>query len=93
MEDKKTAIVSILNRGIAGTTFCEQMDWEKKRWVFLADIDSESQYMLAIPEKCLEDISEEQIGNAVRKAIPAVKDNPNLFVVIKADLSIEVETN
>jgi hypothetical protein len=93
MEDKKDAIVSILNRGIAGTAFREQRDWEKKRWVFLADIDSEGQYMLAILDKCLEDRAEEEIGNAVRKAIPALKANPNLVVVIKADLSVEVETN
>ncbi len=49
--------------------------------------------MLAIPDKCLEDRRREEIGNAARKAIPAVKGNPNLVVVIKADLSIEVETN
>jgi hypothetical protein len=88
--NKKDAIVDILNRGIEGTAFRVQRDWKRKRWVFLADIDSESQYMLAILDKCLEDRAGEEIENAVRKATPALKANPNLVVVIKADLSVEV---
>lgn len=90
MESINESIIELIKKELNLENIETDRRASRRKTGFYVEIDPDNRYIFTISDVCM-DFKKEKILNAIKeKAIPLLKKNPNKEVIMKSNLSVDV---